>query len=230
MHDNAHILSYLQPAANWNEALPIGNGRLGAMVYGSVENECYSLNEDTLWSGYPMQYTRENAVEAFQKAREMVMQGNYLEAQRLLEQEHTGFWSQVYLCAGDLQLSFHYATPAENYSRTLDMRTAVHTLRYTVGGVTYTRESFISHPAQCLVIRLTCDKKGALDFSFRLAPAVDAMMQMENQALAFKGNAPVCNYHPTVFQGNPDEMNGGQTDAETKAKGKALPNGKKLTV
>lgn len=214
MHDNSHILSYLQPAANWNEALPIGNGRLGAMVYGSVENECYSLNEDSLWSGYPLQYTRENAPEAFQKARDMVMQGKYLEAQRLLEQEHTGFWSQVYLCAGDLQLSFHYATPVENYSRTLDMRTAVHTLRYSVGGVTYTRESFVSHPAQCLVIRLTCDKKGALDFSFRLSPALDAALQMEDTALAFEGNAPVCRYHPTVFQGNPKEMTPGQTETE----------------
>ena len=214
MHDNSHILSYLQPAANWNEALPIGNGRLGAMVYGSVENECYSLNEDSLWSGYPMQYTRENAVEAFQKAREMVMQGNYLEAQRLLEKEHTGFWSQVYLCAGDLQLSCHYAEKPKNYSRTLDMRTAVHTVHYTIGDVNYTRESFVSHPAQCLVIRLTCDKKGALDFSFRLSPALDAHMQLEEKALAFEGNAPVCRYHPTVFQGNPKEMTPGDTKAE----------------
>ena len=129
MQENAHVLYYRQPAANWNEALPLGNGRLGAMVYGSVENECYSLNEDTLWSGYPMHYTREEAPQAYQTAREMVLQGKYLEAQRLLEKEHTGFWSQLYLCAGDLQLSFHYATPVEKYQRRLDMRTAVPFLR-----------------------------------------------------------------------------------------------------
>ncbi len=214
MQENAHVLYYRQPAANWNEALPLGNGRLGAMVYGSVENECYSLNEDTLWSGYPMHYTREEAPQAYQTAREMVLQGKYLEAQRLLEKEHTGFWSQLYLCAGDLQLSFHYATPVEEYQRRLDMRTAVHTVTYKTNGVTYKRESFVSHPHQCLAIRLSCDREGALDFSFRLSPALNAQLMMEEKALAFEGHAPVCRYHQDVFQGNPKEMEDGQKLAD----------------
>ncbi len=214
MHDNAHVLYYRQPAANWNEALPLGNGRLGAMVYGSVENECYSLNEDTLWSGYPMHYEKGNAPQTFLKAREMAMQGRYEEAQRLMEQKHTGYWSQVYLAAGDLQLSFHYATPVEDYVRRLDMRTAVHTVSYKTGGVTYTRESFVSHPHQCLVVRLSCDREGALDFSFRLSPSLDAQMEMEEKALSFRGNAPVCRYHDTVFQGNREEMEAGKENAD----------------
>lgn len=214
MQDNAHVLFYRQPAANWNEALPLGNGRLGAMVYGSVENECYSLNEDTLWSGYPMYYGKENGADTFRKAREMVMQGQYEQAQRLMEQNHTGYWSQVYLAAGDLQLSFHYATPIEEYTRKLDMRTAVHTVTYKTNGVSYKRESFISHPHQCLVVRLSCDREGALDFSFRLSPALDAQMEMEEKALAFRGNAPVCRYRDESFQGNPGEMEGGGARAD----------------
>ncbi len=214
MNQQAHILSYLQPAGNWNEALPIGNGRLGAMIYGSVENECYSLNEDTLWSGYPMQYTRENAVAAFEEAKKLVMQGEYEKAQRLLEREHTGLWSQVYLCAGDLQLSFHYASPVSKYCRMLDMQSAVHTVTYQADGVTYKRESFISHPDECLVIRLSCDREKALNFSFRLSPALNAQMDMESEALSFQGNAPVCRYQHASFQGNRDEMTYGETDAE----------------
>ena len=192
MQENAHVLYYRQPAANWNEALPLGNGRLGAMVYGSVENECYSLNEDTLWSGYPMHHTRENAPAAFRQARELVLQGKYEQAQQLMEKEHTGLWSQLYLSAGEMQLSFHFATPVEQYERKLDMRTAVHTVSYRTGGVSYKRESFISHPDQCLVVRLSCDREQALDFSFRLSPALNAHLLMEEKALAFQGNAPVC--------------------------------------
>ncbi len=216
MHENAHVLSYLQPAANWNEALPLGNGRLGAMVYGSVENECYSLNEDTLWSGYPTRYTRENAPETWQKAKEMVMNGQYDAAQQLMEREFSGLWSQQYLAAGDLQLSFHYATEIEQYRRTLDMRTALHTVEYTTAGVHYKRESFISHPDECLCIRLSCDREGGLDFSFRLSPSLDAQINLENSAISFRGHAPVFHYalahesqeHTGMLYGEKDEEKG----------------------
>ncbi len=214
MHDNAHVLLYRQPAANWNEALPLGNGRLGAMVYGSVENECYSLNEDTLWSGLPTRYTRQQAPEAYQKARELVMQGEYEASQKLLESRHTGLWSQLYLSAGDLQLSFHYATPIEDYCRKLDLRTAVHTVSYRTNGVSYLRESFVSHPHQCLVIRLTCDTEGALDFSFRLCPALDGQVKLESHAASVQGHAPVNHYRHPFETDKKEGLLYGETDAE----------------
>lgn len=214
MHDSAHVLSYHQPAANWNEALPLGNGRLGAMVYGSVENECYSLNEDTLWSGLPAHYSRENAPAAYREARKLVMQGAYEQAQQLLEKEHTGLWSQLYLSAGDLQLSFHYGTPIAHYERRLDMRTALHTVTYQTKGVSYKRESFISHPHQCLVIRLSCDTEGALDFSFRLAPALDAQLHREGDALSMEGHAPVNHYRHPFETDQKEGLLYGETDAE----------------
>jgi alpha-L-fucosidase 2 len=84
-NDGTNLLWYAQSAATWNEALPLGNGRLGAMVHGGAHNERISLNEDTLWSGYPTFYEREDAVASFRRGRELALQRRYQEAQKELE-------------------------------------------------------------------------------------------------------------------------------------------------
>ena len=103
-NDGTNLIWYRQGAVSWNEALPLGNGRLGAMVYGDPVNERVGLNEDTLWSGYPQFHDSPRACEAYKQAQQLVMDGQNAEAQRVLEQQFTNRPSQVYLTLGDLLL------------------------------------------------------------------------------------------------------------------------------
>ena len=99
-NNGTNLLWYRQGAQSWNEALPLGNGRLGAMVYGGAREEKLALNEDTLWSGIPTYYENPTALEAYHKARELARDGRYEEAEKELEQRFTNLWSQVYLALG----------------------------------------------------------------------------------------------------------------------------------
>ena len=128
MNNGTNTLWYRQGAVSWNEALPLGNGRLGAMVFGGAENEKLCLNEDTLWSGYPMFHANPDAPEAYRRARDLALQGKYAEAQAELEDHCTGLWSQVYLALGDISLAMHHAAPVERHRRALDISTGVHTV------------------------------------------------------------------------------------------------------
>ena len=99
-----NLLWYRQSAYSWNEALPLGNGRMGAMVYGDPLNERICLNEDTLWSGKPDFCANPTAEAAYKEARKLVLEGRYSEAQRLMERDFTGTFSQLYMPLGDLHL------------------------------------------------------------------------------------------------------------------------------
>lgn len=180
-------LWYLQPATQWEEALPVGNGRIGAMVHGGVLREHIQLNEETIWSGAP---TPKSADPAFREERrrrqELLLRGRYREAQnfklKLTEAERaalqlgkpelvpgTSTARHVYQPLGDLYLHFDYGTAREeDYRRELDLDTAIATTTYRVGGTNFTREVFASHPAQALVIRLTADQPGAVSFAAAL--------------------------------------------------------------
>jgi alpha-L-fucosidase 2 len=148
-------LWYEQPAESWVEALPVGNGRLGAMVYGRTESETISLNEDTLWSGYPRDLNPKNKAGSFRRAMELAKAGQYAEAQQFIEDELTSGWSQAYLPVGDVELAFEHAGDAAGYSRSLDLDTAVAVTEYTAGGVRYRRELFATAPDDVIVMRLT---------------------------------------------------------------------------
>ena len=165
-------LWYRHGAVSWNEALPLGNGRIGAMVYGGAVHERIALNEDTLWSGKPIFYDNPNGAEIFRRARKLALERRYPEAQTLLEQEFTNLWSQVYLPLGELRLDMEHSGEIEHFRRELDISTGVHTVEYDCLGVHYTRECFVSHPDQVLVMRLTADRPGALTFSLSLTPAM----------------------------------------------------------
>ncbi|MBR4428064.1 MAG: glycoside hydrolase N-terminal domain-containing protein, partial [Clostridia bacterium] len=102
-------LWYRQEAYAWNEALPLGNGRLGAMVYGGARLERLSLNEDSLWSGAPGVYERDEAPKYWAEARELTAQGKYAQAQEMLETHCTGLWSQLYLALGEADIAFSHA-------------------------------------------------------------------------------------------------------------------------
>ena len=212
MNRGTNLLWYREGARSWNEALPLGNGRLGAMVYGGAKEERVCLNEDTLWSGYPMFHDNPGAVESFKKARDLAMRGQNAEAQREIEQRFEALWSQAYLALGDIRLSMSHADAVSGYRRALDLSTGVHTVEYEAGGVRYTRETFVSAPDQALVMRLTADRAGALSFTVNLAPAMDAAMTMTDESAAFSGNCPTYVWH----YGDPQQPRGklvyGDTD------------------
>ena len=166
-------LWYDHPATHWmSQALPVGNGRLGAMIFGGVPSERVQFNEQTLWSGRYRDDDRADALKGLAEVRALIETGNqWKEAEQLANKKLTADGSAfgAYAAFGDILLDFnHPAGAVENYRRTLDLQRAVVTVRYTVGGVAFTREYFASFPDRVLVIRLTADKPGALGFRVRV--------------------------------------------------------------
>lgn len=159
-------LSYDVPAEKWVEALPLGNGRLGAMVFGTVEKEHIQFNEETLWQGEPHDYSHEEASNYLVEIRKLLAEGKQLEAQALASEKFMSvpLKQKAYQPFGDLYVEFDHAN-YKNYRRYLDLEKALSTVDYRVGGVQYKREAFISHPDQVMVLHLTADKDKALDFS-----------------------------------------------------------------
>ena len=147
-NDTLLKLWYDRPAAQWVEALPVGNGRLGAMVYGNPCREMIQLNENTVWGGQPNRNDNPDAKEALSLVRQMIFEGRYKEAQDVVNRK---FISKIsngmpYQTVGDLHLSFSGDTNYTNYERELNIEKAIATTRYDIGGVTYTREVFASVP------------------------------------------------------------------------------------
>lgn len=160
-------LWYKSPAGEvWENALPLGNGFQGAMVYGNVDKEIFQLNESTVWSGSPNRNDNPNAKEALDQIRKFLFNGEYKKAEKLINENIITKKShgQMFQPVGNLELNF----PNQNYSdyyRELDIEKAVAKTSYKVGGITYTREAFTSFPDRVLVIKLSADKPGQLSFS-----------------------------------------------------------------
>jgi alpha-L-fucosidase 2 len=170
-----------QPATQWNEATPVGNGRLGAMIFGRAGTERIQLNEDSLWSGAPQDADNPEALEALPKIRQLLFNGKYTAAQELANRHlickgpgsNRGRGGKVaygsYEMLGDLNLAFKHDGEVRNYRRELDLETAIAKVSYEVDGVRFEREMFSSAPDQALVIRLRADREGALDFRVSLS-------------------------------------------------------------
>ncbi|KQT25755.1 alpha-L-fucosidase [Chryseobacterium sp. Leaf405] len=164
-------LTYDKPAENWNEALPIGNGRLGAMVFGGVAQEHLQLNEETIWAGEPGNNVPKNTFDSIQKIRKLLNADKFEEAQNLSNKTYPRQapkdlnYGMPYQTMGDLFLDFKGHENFKNYSRTLDIDKAVSTVSYKVKGVTYKREIFSSFVDNVVIIRLTSSKNGSLNFS-----------------------------------------------------------------
>lgn len=190
-----------QPAKNWNEATPIGNGRIGAMIFGGVHAERIQLNEDSLWSGAPQDADNPKALEALPQIRQLLFEGKYAEAQKLANRtlicrgagSGHGRGGKIpygsYEMLGDLNLKFEPGTnAATNYRRALDLNTAIASVTYEAGGVKFERELFASAPDQVLVVRLKASKKGALNLRVGLArPEAAEVVAMGNDQLLMRG-------------------------------------------
>ncbi len=163
--DPTSTLWYDRPAERWEEALPLGNGRLGAMVYGVPEREELQLNEETIWGGGPYRIDRPEALEALPEVRRLIFEGKNSEAEALINET---FFSRThgmpYQTAGSLILNFPEHAGYAAYRRELDIEKAVATTVYTVNGVEYRRQTFSSFADDVIVTRITAGKKGALSF------------------------------------------------------------------
>ena len=167
---------YRKPAAVWEAAFPMGNGRLGAMVFGGVADERIQLNEDTLWDGYPLDASNPKALQALPEVRRLLFEGKNNDAEKLAGGSMLGTPSGVkpYQSLGELLIEAPGADGASDYVRSLDLTTAVARVLYTSGGVTYTREIFVSAPAKVIVVRFTANKPGSINLKMTLKRERDA--------------------------------------------------------
>ena len=162
-------LWYDKPAGSWVEALPIGNGNMGGMIFGGIATERIQFNEDTFWSGQPMDRQSPEALENLPKIRQLLFDGKQEEAEKLAMDKFMArpLRQETYQTCGDLMLTFDLPTeaPIENYRRDLDLDAALASVSFTHEGVTYRREMFASYPARLIVVRLTADTPGKVSFS-----------------------------------------------------------------
>ena len=167
-------LWYKQPAKIWEEALPIGNGRLGAMIYGGVPTEEIQLNEDTLWGGSPHNNYREGASKYLPEVRKLVFEGKTKEAAAMIDKEfRTPQNGMPYQSIGSLFIKFEDQDNFTDYSRELDISNALATTEYKVGGVSYKREIFSSFKDNVIIMQIESSKRGALNFELSYKSQLD---------------------------------------------------------
>ena len=164
------LLWYRQPAQQWLQGMPLGNGMIGAMVFGGVPRERIALNESSFWSGRPHDYDDTNAFQYFGQIRDLVFADQFQDAERMANQH---FWGkpkaqEAYQSIGDLVLSFG-ATNYTDYRRELDMETGVAKVSYRQGDATITRQVFVSWPDRVLVVHISADRPGCVSFGAQLA-------------------------------------------------------------
>jgi alpha-L-fucosidase 2 len=193
------------PAEHFTQSSPLGNGRLGAMLFGGVREERVVLNESGMWSGSPQEADRADAAEALPEIRRLLLEGKNAEAEKLVNERFTcagkgsGFGRGAnvpygsYQLLGDLKLAFVQAgaeQPFSDYRRELDLAEAVARVRYVQAGVRYEREAFVSAPDEVFVLRLTADRAGALSFDVTLERKEQASVRAEGGALVMTGALP----------------------------------------
>ncbi|MCQ2485949.1 MAG: glycoside hydrolase family 95 protein [Clostridia bacterium] len=190
MGTGAHILWYNHPATEWVEALPIGNGFLGGMVFGDPENETVGLNLDTLWSGYAHKFPVENKTDKFKTARQMTMDGKYLEARDYIEENLTGSDSEWYLQLGQLKISSRVNICPKQFRRELDIATAVAKTDCTANDTVYKNEAFASNPDRVLVYRFTADGKNKLSFNAMINCDLRNEVETDGDTYILRGICP----------------------------------------
>jgi alpha-L-fucosidase 2 len=195
------IIWYDQPAANWNEALPIGNGFLGAMVFGGIMEEHLQLNENTLYSGEPSQnYKNVDVTRGFDQVMQLLKAEKNEEADQYIRKNWLGRLHANYQPLGDLLIKSHHTEKVTEYRRFLDISNAITGITYQAGGVKFTREMFASHPDSVIVIRFRASKPLLnLQVSFSsVHPTASTIVQ--NGVLFLSGQAPGYSSRRTLEQ------------------------------
>ncbi|MFP3591415.1 glycosyl hydrolase family 95 catalytic domain-containing protein [Chryseobacterium sp. SIMBA_038] len=189
-------LTYNKPAENWNEALPIGNGKLGAMVFGGAVQEHLQLNEETIWAGEPGNNIPKNTFESIQKVRRLINERQFEKAQDLTNNTYPRTapqdlnYGMPYQTMGDLFLDFKGHENFKNYNRALDIEKAISTVSYEVNGVTFKREIFSSFADNVIMIKLSSSKKGNLNFNINAStPHLKKSIFTEKNQLVINGTS-----------------------------------------
>jgi alpha-L-fucosidase 2 len=216
--DNPLVLWYDKPAVKWVEALPVGNGRLGAMVFGGLNQERLQLNEGTLWAGGPYDPVNPEAKEALLQARQLINESKYREASALISAKVMAkpLGQMPYQTVGDLLLSFPEAS-GENYRRELNLDTATATVTYIKDEVQYTRAVFASAPDKVIVVRFTADQPGRISFAAEMKTPMKATVEAD-------GNDTL------VMRGQGGESGGIKGQVNYEARVKAIAKGGKTTA
>ncbi len=208
---NPNVLWYRQPAIKWEEALPIGNGRLGAMIFGGVANERLQINEDTIWTGEKRDRNNPSGAQTVIEVRKLLREGKINEAEALADKNIISKPRRLppYQPFGDVKLRFFNAEKFTDYKRELDLDSGVARVSYKIGATKFTREIFSSEPDQVIVMRLTSDKPGQISFAASMAREQDVALNLvaqnrivlEGQAIARDKNHPDENKVGVKFQG-----------------------------
>lgn len=182
-------LWYSSPATTWTEALPLGNSKLGAMIYGGVTSEEIQLNEETLWGGGPHHNNSEKALVVLPEVRRLIFAGKEKQAEELLKANFfTGQHGMPYQTIGSLRLEFAGQEEYTDYRRELQLENAVSTVTYKVNDVTYTRTAFTSFANNAIVIRIEADRPGAVNFTAHYnTPHQDALVTRKGKSLVLSG-------------------------------------------
>lgn len=191
------VLWYRQPAEKWLEAIPLGNGLMGAMVFGGIQRERIALNESTFWSGRPHDYDNPEALAYFPRIRELVVAGKFQEAEKMADEHFYGLPAaqQAYQPLGDLLLEFDAAGAVRDYRRELDLKTGVARIRYRVDDVVFTRELFVSYPDRVMVVRIAGDKLGRVSVQAQLRSPYSEQIGSQTGKLILDGawRGPITN-------------------------------------
>lgn len=190
------VLWYDKPAGEWTEALPLGNGRTGAMVYGKVENEIIQFNDETLWTGQPHDYANEGAHHYLEELRRLLWAGKQADAHELGNKHFMSqpFGQLSYQPFGNILLNFEGQNDVKGYKRSLDLQNAIASVLYESNGIQFNREILASEPGQALVVRLESSAKGSINFTAGMnSPHAYYEVSVVGDQIILRGKAN--NYH-----------------------------------
>lgn len=191
--DQDLLVWYDRPAEAWTEAIPIGNGYMGGMVFGGIEKERIQLNEGTLYSGDPNHTFKNLSINKYYpEITELMEAGEYGEAQRMIQKNWLGRAQECFQPMGDVWIDFDHPGEVSNYSRSLDLGTSTVKVRYQVGDVTYTREYFASYPDHLVAVKISADRPGQINLNLGLSTPhkPTEKVLVENSQLVLQGKAP----------------------------------------
>lgn len=182
-------LFYRKPANKWKDTIPIGNGSLGAMIWGGAIKEHLKLNEESLWSGYYHDKNNHNAAKYLDKARQMILSGDYEQAEKFIQKNMLGEFNESYLPLGDLYLNFDHNENVSNYERILDIDNSIATVNYHADGNNYHREYFASYPGKEIFISIKCDNP-TINLSVSFNSQLQYEIEYSENAFKIKGKCP----------------------------------------
>ena len=187
---NNQFIWFEQEAKNWNEAIPIGNGTLGGMVYGGIESDTIKINEETLWSGGPRDLQNHTAINYLPRIRKLLLEHKTNKAEALIDSTMLGEYNECYLPMGDLIISQIGEGKATSYKRQLDLNKGIVDVTYTVDDVTYKKEVFASFPDKAIIVKMSADKSGQLNFSTSLTSLLNHSVEIKDNRIILKGKSP----------------------------------------